>query len=363
MSPKPPPQSHMDAAGWLVRLRAEDVTAEELEAFGDWLREAPANVQAYLGAVGLWEQLGSVDLAADIDIEAVLAASNIVPLAERQSADDQEPPKPRARRRRWLGSVAASIAMAGMAGTALWLSMAPNDSPLSVSTGLGEQRSVALDDGSVLELNTQSTVQVVLGAGLRRAELIEGEVLFDVVKDPDRPFVVEVDDTLIRVVGTRFNVRRVGETATVTVLEGEVTVSQVVTRPDNKNNNNQASGDVAQLPVEALKLQTGMQTTVGRAITRTEAEIVDAEKVIAWMDRRLIFEGATIDHIVAEFNRYNTQRLIVNDTTIGSRRLTGTFDANDTESLLQFLQKTQSITAVVHPDGTRELVVSTPSSR
>ena len=360
MSRKPPTQSHMDAAGWLVRLRAENVTAGELEAFGDWLREAPANVQAYLNAVGLWEQLGSADLAADIDIEAVLAASNIVPLAERQPADDQQPPQPRARRRRWLGSVAASIAIAGMAGTAWWLSTAPNDSPLSVSTGLGEQRSVALDDGSVLELNTQSTVQVVLGAGLRRARLIEGEALFDIAKDPGRPFVVEVDDTLIRVVGTRFNVRRFGEGATVTVLEGEVMVRQAATRPDN---NNQASGDVTQFPLEALKLQTGMQTTVGKAIARTETEIVDAEKVIAWMDRRLIFEGATIDHIVAEFNRYNTQRLIVTDTTIGSRRLTGTFDANDTESLLQFLQKTQSITTVIHPDGTRELVVSTPTSR
>ncbi len=362
MSLKPPTQSHMDAAGWLVRLRAEDVTADELEAFGDWLREAPSNVQAYLSAVGLWEQLGSMDLAADIDLETVLAASNIVPLAERQPAGDLEPPKARARRRRWLGSVAASIAIAGMAGTAWWLSIAPNDGPLSVSTGLGEQRSVALDDGSVLELNTQSTVQVVLGAGLRRARLIEGEALFDIAKDPGRPFVVEVDDTLIRVVGTRFNVRRFGEGATVTVLEGEVMVSQAATRPGNQNNN-QASGDVAQLPVEALKLQTGMQTTVGKAITRTETEIVDAEKVIAWMDRRLIFEGATIDHIVAEFNRYNTQRLIVNDKTVGSRRLTGTFDANDTESLLQFLQKTQSITTVSHPDGTRELVVSTPTSR
>ena len=356
MSLKSPTQSYMDAAGWLVRLRAEDVTAEEVEAFGDWLREAPANVQAYLRAVGLWEQLGSVDLADEIDIDDILAASNIVPLAERQPAGDKEPPTPSGRQRRWLGSVAAGIAIAGMAGAAWWLSVAPDDSPLTVSTGLGEQRSVALDDGSVLELNTQSTVRVVLGPELRRAELIEGEALFDIAKDPDRPFVVEVDDTLIRVVGTRFNVRRFDEATTVTVLEGEVAVSQAATRPDN---NNQASGGVAQLPVEALKLRPGMQTTVGKAITRTEPEMVDAEKVIAWTDRRLIFEGATIDHIVAEFNRYNTQRLIVTDTAIGSRRLTGTFDANDTESLLQFLEKTQSITTVMRSDGRRELVVAT----
>ena len=103
-----------------------------------------------------------------------------------------------------------------------------------------------------------------------------------------------------------------------------------------------------------------MQATVGKAITRATPEIVDPEKVVAWMDRRLIFEGATIDHIVTEFNRYNVQRLIVSDTAIGSRRLTGTFDANDTESLLQFLQKTQSITTVTRPDGHRELVVAAP---
>jgi len=346
----------MDAAGWLVRLRAEDVTAEEVEAFGDWLREAPANVQAYLRAVGLWEQLGSVDLAGEIDIDAILAASNIVPLAERQPAGDKAPPTPRGRRRRWLGSVAAGVVVVGMAGAAWWFSMAPEGSPLIVSTGLGEQRSVALDDGSVLELNTQSTVRVTLGPELRRAELIEGEALFDIARDPDRPFVVAVDDTLIRVLGTRFNVRRFDEGATVTVLEGEVTVSQATTRLDD---NNQTSGSVAQVPVEAVKLQPGMQATVGKTITRAAPEMVNAEKAVAWTDRRLIFEGATIDHIVAEFNRYNTQRLIVTDKTIGSRRLTGTFDANDTESLLQFLQKTQSITTVIRPDGHRELVVAT----
>lgn len=357
MSLKSPTQSHMDAAGWLVRLRDENVSSEELAAFGDWLREAPANVQAYLRAVGLWEQLGSVDLAGDIDIDAVLAASNIVPLTERRPAGDKQPPKHRGHRRRWLGSIAASIVIAGMAGAAWWLSLAPDNSPLNVSTGLGEQRSVALDDGSVLELNTQSTVRVVLGPELRRAKLIEGEALFDIAKDPDRPFVVEVDDMLIRVVGTRFNVRRFAEATTVTVLEGEVAVSQTTIGPDD---NKQASGSVAQLPVEAVKLQPGMQTTVGKAVTRAAPEIVDPEKVIAWMDRRLIFEGATIDHIVAEFNRYNMQRLIVSDTAIGSRRLTGTFDANDTESLLQFLQKTQSITTVTRPDGYRELVVAAP---
>ena len=358
MSLKSPTQSYMDAAGWLVRLRAEDVTAEEVEAFGDWLREAPANVQAYLRAVGLWEQLGSVDLAGEIDVDAILAASNIVPLAERQPTGDKEPPTPRGRRRRWLGSVAAGIAIAGMAGAAWWLSMAPDDSPLIVSTGLGEQRSVALDDGSVLELNTPSTVRVALGPELRRAELIEGEALFDIAKDSERPFVVAVDDTLIRVLGTRFNVRRLDEVATVTVLEGEVTVSRATTSPDDGD---QASGTVAEIPVEAMVLQPGMQATIGKAVARTTPEVVNAEKVVAWMDRRLIFEGATIDHIVAEFNRYNVQRLIVSDTAIGSRRLTGTFDANDTESLLQFLQKTQSITTVTRPDGHRELVVAAPS--
>ncbi len=342
MTTKAPTQATLDASSWLTKLRGANVTDADIAAFGDWLREAPVNVREYLETLVIWEQLGGV--SPDIDVDALLAKTNVVPIAEHGPNSDAESNGSRSRaraQRRW-SSVAALLAVAVIAGASWWSMRPATDIPVPVSTALGEQRSVALEDGSVIHLNTQSSVQVSLDDVRRYVVLLEGEAFFDIAKDPERPFIVDVGDTVIRVVGTRFNVRRLDHAATVTVVEGEVSVVQ--------------SGATAPPADVQLTLIPGQQATVGKAVERSEPVVVKVEKVVAWTERRLIFEGDTLRDIVAEFNRYNLARLVLEDDALGDKRLTGVFDANDIDSFIAILNVTQGITVIERPNGVRALV-------
>ncbi len=114
-----------------------------------------------------------------------------------------------------MGSAAASVAIAAMVG--IWFFL--TSSPVVYSTGVGEQASFSLPDGSVVNLNAQSSLEVHYTKQERTVHLLTGEVLFNVKKRPDRPFLVLTERTKVRAVGTSFNVRQRGVTTTVTVAD------------------------------------------------------------------------------------------------------------------------------------------------
>ena len=341
MTTKSPTQAALDASGWLVRRREGQLTADEEAAFGDWLRESPANVLEYQEALVIWEQLGEV--SAGIDVDALVAKSNVLPLTRNEVGEDERC-QPR-RGLRW-GAIAATLAMAVATATVWWAVHTADEASSLYATALGEQRSVALEDGSVLHLNTQSSIRVTLDETRRHVELAAGEAFFDIARDSQRPFTVEAGSTVIRVVGTRFNVRRLDDIATVTVVEGEVSL--------------QPTTAVGQAE---LTLLPGQQATMGKTAALVEPEAVKLEKVVAWTERRLIFERDTLRDIVAEFNRYNLQQLVLKDDALGEIRLNGVFGANDIESFIAVLGETQGIAAIEQADGRRQLVARNDAGR
>ena len=204
-------------------------------------------------------------------------------------------------------------------------------------TGLGEQRSVLLDDGSMVVLNTQSRLEVSYSESARLLRLTEGEALFEVEQDVSRPFLVETISAVIRVTGTQFNVyERDGETA-VTVIEGIVEVAPkaapVARQPGPSLESLSASGETATLAV-------GDHAVVKSGSVSIEAtKVENLEPVTAWTERRLVFSETPLSQIVAEFNRYNRQRLVLDDAAVGELELSGVFGAHDPESLVLFLER------------------------
>src|SRR5690606_28626324 len=96
-----------------------------------------------------------------------------------------------------------------------------------VRTGVGEQRTVTLEDGSRVSLNTATRLSLHFDRGVRRVRLQSGEALFEVARDPGRPFVVESGDRQVRALGTAFIVRRDAGRIAVTLMEGSVEVAPV----------------------------------------------------------------------------------------------------------------------------------------
>jgi transmembrane sensor len=143
--------------------------------------------------------------------------------------------------------------------------------------------------------------------------------MFDVAGDPDRPFVVETGTVSLNVTGTKFSVYRRDDSTRVAVVEGSV---RAVSRhtPDR--------------PV-VVRAGEGIVAT-GRGILPDTR--VDVGKAIAWTERRLVFDGASLAEVVKEFNRYNRKPLIVEDSALASRAITTVVDAHDVSALIGFLE-------------------------
>lgn len=108
-----------------------------------------------------------------------------------------------------------------MVALSLWMM----SRPVAFETGIGEQRLVTLDDGTRMQLDTNSHVEVRLGQNARRVEMTDGRAFFDVAHDAKRPFDVDVDGTIVTAVGTRFSVRRDGDRVWVVLSEGRVRIA------------------------------------------------------------------------------------------------------------------------------------------
>jgi len=256
--------------------------------------------------------------------------------------------------RRWVLplAAAASLALAAV-GAFTWYGYDRTGWHV-YTTDFGGLSRIVLDDGSVVNLNTNSQMRVQLTPELRHIVLERGEALFKVAHDKNRPFDVDAGNTTVRAVGTEFSVRVREPTATsgggkdieVLVKEGRVAID-----PPRKN--------AKPLEREAV-LPTSMSTvSAGEAVTITATRVTteqpqmqvqkvadaDVDKKLSWTEGRLWFERQTLKDVVAEFNRYNRRQMVIADPAIENIRIGGGFEATDPESFVAALEATFGIRA------------------
>jgi transmembrane sensor len=185
-----------------------------------------------------------------------------------------------------------------------------------IDTLKGEVKVAPLADGSVVTLNTASSVAIRFSPRRRSVTLIAGEALFDVAKDKARPFVVTAGETQIRAVGTSFTVRHLANLPVqVLVREGMVEVSK----------KNQKS---------APPLRAALNTEVTAPLS--DARPVSARlaapelgRQLAWRRGLLAFEGQTLAEAAAEFGRYSDTKIVIDDPALGREEIAGLYQAND----------------------------------
>lgn len=326
------------AAHWLATLSDESCTDAERQQFSEWLRASTRNVEEFLRLSTLARSLGKRELWPEQTIEQLVeearASSNVTTLEPRGAAITEGG---RSRLRPWL--MAAAVACL-LVGGAIVLRTVPLTRVASqeYQTSLGEQRSITLEDGSVVELNTRSRLRTRFTRSQRALDLIEGEAIFRVVKDANRPFVVRTGETDIVAVGTAFNVNASEARTIVTVLEGRVRV----------NNRASASGPASSEAAEPeqIELAVGEQLIVAPAQPIVRVALRDTQKITSWTERRLIFEDTPIAVAVAEFARYSPRQIRIEDAEIGARKINSVFDATDPASLVEFLRVDETIEVV-----------------
>jgi len=359
-------QIYQEAAEWLVSNREQGLEERKRKAFDLWLRTSPEHIRAYLELSALWEDLAAFDLGAEAECDLIARArtdENIVPMDDRDFGSGRPTcggaaitaTRVSGIQRMWWRSwaIAASMLVLLVTATAFtWSRWYP-----SYATDIGEQRTVALADGSTVELDSASRISVDFTARYRSVELVRGQALFHVIHNPDRPFIVSAGRVRVRDVGTQFDVYKKRATTVVTVLEGEVAITPRsalagAPPPLAKPSRERARGwsDLKTPGANPILLSAGQQLTV---TLRRETETLGADlaAATAWTRHDLVFTDAPLSEVAEEFNRYSTRRLIIADREVGKLRISGVFSSADPTLLLRFLGK-QSDIDVEEADGT-----------
>jgi transmembrane sensor len=360
-SPDPLTDAYAEAAaGWLLAIRDAPTAAQHAE-FLAWLRESPKHVEAYLRVAGTADALAAAARGADDEVERLVAAARredasiLAFPADRArrgesfdgahagtgavagaSPDDVDavsergPAAPSRRRRALALGLAASVAALALAIG--WRAAGPEaDAALSLGTAHGEQGSWPLADGSVLHLNSDSAAVVRYDAATRRVELQRGQAMFQVARDPARPFRVVVGTTEVVAVGTAFDIHRRADGATLVVLEGRVAVRR---------------GGQPDVPVTAGQ---GLDLATAGA----SAAPADLRRASAWLQRELVFEATPLAAVAGEFNRYTTVPIEVEGDALTRLPISGVFGAYDVESFLAFADRLDGVAIDRRPDRIR----------
>lgn len=318
-----------EAARWRVQLAEDGVESSSM--FERWL-SVPANAAAWERVDGPWRDFGEAATSPEI-------------MAAREAALRRARSGKRAVRLAPRMKVAASFA-AGLLLLAAWGGWRWTEAQPDVyRTGLGERRTIALEDGSVVALDSSTEVRVRYTEEARRLELISGQARFDVAKRASRPFTVQAHDHLVIATGTAFNVDLAGAEVLVTLIEGRVTVA-----PDDHGKTSpgavlRASGGRSDVKV----LSPGERLRI-RPLTPLQVEVVTADRATAWEAGQIVFENESLASAAARVSRYGREGISA-DRSVAGLRITGVFSTGDRAAFLDAVTSYLPVEAVANAQG------------
>ncbi len=348
-----PSQSQLseEAAEWYLRMLSPEAEADDLygntvarnAAFREWYSRSPEHLRAFLDMCEVDHLLLKIDAQHHADIDAMVATrkADVIPLYISPLAQHRG----KMRRKAWIAAAAASLAAVGLLVPTLHL-----DSH-DFATGVGEQRTAKLDDGSIVYLNTNSEIAVHYTKGERDIRLLRGEALFVVEHDPKRPFIVTAENARVRAVGTQFNVRDRTSSVDVSVVEGvvQVTTSDAEATPAGQGVTSVPPAGKNSVTITPTRVSAGevAHITSGHVVAAANPAVADT---VSWRQRRLVFKNATLGEVATEFNRYNRIQIKVEgDVAQTPMFKAAVFDADRPQALILYAAKDEALS--VEADG------------
>ena len=303
-----------DAAAWVVCLGGCNFGDSEALGFDSWISASPMNVAAFDAALTVSQTY--------VANQAQIAEG----LAEKRLADrNAVRARPDRRSMMAFGAVAAAAVFAVV--VAPQISSTPDTQ--TFVTAKGERRSVTLADGSRIDLNAGTRLSVRLGRTAREVILAQGQAVFDVAHDADRPFTVAAGDRLVRVTGTQFDVRRRDGRLAVTVARGSVEV-----RPS------------VGLAGAAYRLRPGQRLDHLEGAPVAQVVAAQADEVLAWRTGRLVYRDQPLADVVADLNEQWATSIRLDDAELASRLVSGVLILDNQDDVIRRLALLVPIRAV-----------------
>jgi len=291
------------AADWVTRLYSDQVTTSDRAEFEAWRSEEAANAEEFAAHNEIWSAVGA--LADQPEARAVLLR-----LGRSSTLKGS--------RRYWLGATASAAA-----GVALWALPRMRARTEEFHSGRGEQRTVALEDGSTAILNTESVVQVSMLRTERCLLLKKGQCFLDVAKDPARPFRVFAGGHEIRAIGTAFDVYKNGDTVQVTMTHGKVAVYEAAPAMPEFSLYEEIVGIQLDQNVSAV-VSSGKQAIIAPT-SPIQIVDIDIRRAEAWRMGQIIFDQTPLSEAVRDVNRYVRRQIVLGDPTLAQLKLSGAF--------------------------------------
>lgn len=315
MKPATPHSAESDAALWAARLDGSTLSVDQNNELARWLAADPTHRTLLAGYCQL-----SADLEQHLPlIEGIKEESAALRLAPETAR-----PSPWLR---WPRLAGVALTAAAAVALALWVTPPVSSESRQAATPAGQRQVLTLVDGTRIELNARTALEVHFERNSRHVRLADGEAFFAVAKDPARPFIVETPAGAVRVTGTQFNVRSESPAdLEVTVAEGSVLV-----RP---------AGATAAEPTE---LKAGDQHTLRDGGARlhhlSETELANT---LAWREGRIVFAGVPLREALNRFAHYHG-RGIITDRDVAELRIGGRFSLDDLDGFLAAIEVTHEL--------------------
>lgn len=325
----------MEACEWIIRIDGGAVNEADLAALRAWLARSPGHKAAFEAAAANF-----------MDVNDIL--STVGTAVHDMEQGGARPSRGGRLFNEWSwgrrAAMAAAAALVLVVSASLFFegrdsAQQGNIQPIAYSTPVGQKKTITLEDGSSVIINTGSEITAEFSDHVRRIQLVRGEALFDVASDVNRPFRVYTNNVVVSALGTVFSVRVSEKEVEVFVEEGRVELTANVTAEP------QEGGAPALQQVSSI-LSAGAVAQYNAEIQQT-SEMNDPAFIarrLAWRQGMLVFDNEPLSFVVEEFNRYTTSEIRISDNDVADINIGGAFPLGETAALLDALEQGFGIT-------------------
>ena len=344
-----------EAAAWFLKIRDNEMSEAEFAKWRSWLSLSSEHARAFDDVAKLWNECDALDSIQENSFVQENGIRETTSLTGHSSLRWGFG---------WIGSVGVRPAMAtgmaaivfvlGAAGIRLWSESEITAAPV-FETVVAEHRAIELEDGSKVILGAMSRISAHYSETRREVILHNGEALFEVEKNPNRPFAVIAGVNTVEAIGTAFNVNIGGSDVTVTVVEGKVQIGPIsVSAKQRLKMNNDIFGNDQEIQPIVLKRSQSVEYTHDGDFQ--DIEIANLELATSWRYGRMNFMSEPLKDVIVNVNRYTTREIVIVDSFVGDLQFTGTVFEGEIKDWLAGLEKAFPI-RIIHVDDNTTLVI------
>ena len=310
-----------EASLWAAKLDGSTLSATDRLALDEWLASNPQH-RAFLSQY--------CQFSADLEQQMPLLEGIKEQSARIRATPATAQPTPWLR---WPTMAGAALTAAAAVAVALWVAQ-PSEQFKTVATPAAKRETLTLADGTRVELNAQTNLQIEISKQGRKVRLASGEAFFSVHKDPSRPFTVETPTGSVRVTGTKFDVRSDGnDRLEVTVAEGSVLANPASVHGQPR------------IPVALAAGDNLIASAAG--VDRRTFSVSELDDALAWRQGQVVFNGVPLKEVLSCFARYHGRGITstpeVAELTVGAH-----FSLDDLDGFFEGLEAVLPTVKVIH---------------